>query len=528
MQQSNSVFARRARVSVFVERKPFTPFSARAVKSRLRLIDTSSDRWHVGEDSPLSIDFSVVATADSQLSQMVVHQLKTFVARELPHKSPTTVFNAMTFIRAFFRSFEFEDLDEERLDEVIADNLLYYIHANRSAGDESNLSVLRYWYHRSYLMGLEGFNQETAQALSMFRFRGNLKGEDVLSAIPGRGPLSAYELKALKEALREFEPSVSTLPGLIFVWLLITLGLRSSQAALLLRSDFAVHVDEASGYRTYILNVPSVKKRYALPRTYFKQRTIPSFLGEMIERYLLDTQSKNGCGQDNVNAPLFSLSEDRPRRSGIVCEQYAQARGRSGMSNLHRALLEAINNQRESCQKTPITFNITPRRLRKTFATNAAAIGVPMVELAELLDHEDLQHVMVYYKLGLEFATKLDKVMEEQYRDILTYFRGEISLNALVDKSQPNTVFGPARLRKLVGIGMCAKGAPCNLTPPNACYVCPKFEACNDPNIHREVLESMESDIKFQFGDDAPPGLFNAPHISACQQLIAQLEKNHA
>ncbi|MBY0418170.1 MAG: site-specific integrase [Pararheinheimera sp.] len=197
------------------------------------------------------------------------------------------------------------------------------------------------------------------------------------------------------------------------------------------------------------------------------------------------------------------------------------------MNNLNQALLGAVNNQRRACKKMPLTFKITPRRLRKTFATNAAAMGVPMVELAELLDHEDLQHVMVYYKLGLEFATKLDKVMEEQYQDILTYFRGEISLKALVDKSLPTAIFGPDRLRKLVGIGMCAKGAPCNLTPPNACYVCSKFEACNDPNIHREVLEGMQSDIQFQFGDDAPPGLFNAPHISACQQLIEQLEKNH-
>ncbi len=525
MQESKTARDRRARISVFVARKPFTPFTAKTVKARMRVIDTSSDRWHIGEDFPLSIDFSVIATADSQFAQMIVHQLKAFVARELPHKSPITVFNAMNFIRGFLRSFEFEDLDEESLDEVISDNLLQYIQANRSVGDESNLSVLRYWYHRSYLMGLQGFNRETAQAISILRFRGNLKGTDVLSVTPGRGPLTAQELKALKDALQEFEPSTKTLPGLIFMWLLISLGIRSSQAALLMRSDFAVHVDGNSGSRTYILNVPSVKKRYALPRTFFKQRVIPIFLGEMIERFLSSTQSQVGSGHHD--GPMFVLSDEQARRSGIVCEQYLQALGRMGMSNLYKTLLEALNHQRRSCQKMPLTFKISPRRLRKTFATNAAAMGMPMVELAELLDHEDLQHVMVYYKLGLEFATKLDKVMEEQYHDILTYFRGEISLKALVDKSLPAAVFGPDRLRKLVGIGMCAKGAPCNLTPPNACYVCPKFEACNDPNIHREVLESMEADIKFQFGDDAPPGFFNAPHISACQQLIAQLEKNH-
>jgi integrase len=525
MQKPNTAYTRRARVSVFVERKPFTPFTAKSIKSRMRLIDTSSDRWQIGEACPISIDFSSFATSDSQFAQMMVHQLKAFVARELPHKSPSTVLGVLGTIRAFYKSFEFEDLDEESFDDLLSDNLLYYIHANRRENDEANLNALRYWYRRSYLMGLQGFNQETAQALSMFRFRGHIEGADVLSAIPNRGPLTALELKALKEALREFDPPANAIPGLIFIWLVITLGIRTSQAALLMRSDFVVHIDEHSGHRTYLVNMPSVKKRYALPRTYFKQRPLPTFLGEMIERYLKSTQSEAGPRLDN--APMFSLQEGRRRHSGIVCEQYEQALGRAGVSDLSKALLEAVNNQRVAYKKAPLTFKVTPRRLRKTFATNAAAMGVPMVELAELLDHEDLQHVMVYYKLGFEFATKLDQVMVEQYQDILTYFQGEISLNALVDKSLPSAVFGPDRLRKLVGIGMCAKGAPCNLTPPNACYVCPKFEACNDPNIHREVLESMESDIKFQFGDDVPPGLLNAPHISACQQLIAQLEKNH-
>ena len=206
MQKPNTAYTRRARLSVFVERKPFTPFTAKAIKSRMRLIDTSSDRWHIGEDCPLSIDFSSFATSDSQFAQMMVHQLKAFVARELPHKSPSTVLGVLGTIRAFYKSFEFEDLDEESFDDLLSDNLLYYIHANRRENDEANLNALRYWYRRSYLMGLQGFNQETAQALSMFRFRGHIKGADVLSAIPNRGPLTALELKALKEALREFEP----------------------------------------------------------------------------------------------------------------------------------------------------------------------------------------------------------------------------------------------------------------------------------------------------------------------------------
>lgn len=134
---------------------------------------------------------------------------------------------------------------------------------------------------------------------------------------------------------------------------------------------------------------------------------------------------------------------------------------------------------------------------------------------------------MVYYQLGLSFAQKLDRVLQEQFKDILSYFKGQISLTTLISQTVPNTVFGPDKLRRLVGIGMCAKGTPCDLTPPNACYVCPKFEACNDPTRHREVLDSMKADVKVCFGEDAPPELLNAPHIKACEELVNTLEARH-
>jgi integrase len=531
MQQSNTASNRRARVSVFVERKPFVPFNFLSVKARIRRIDTSANKWLIGEAYPIPIDFNRIHNNDSPLLRAIIHQIKFYVARELPRKSPSSILGIFESILRFLNSFEWLNLEGETVADVLAENLMFYIHINRTFRDESNLNALRSWYHRSYVMGLPDFSQEAAQALSTFRFKGHLKGEDVLSSIPHAGPLSAQELEALKQALNEFEPHIHSsdriYPWLICIWLFISLGIRGQQAALLMRSDFAVHVDEITGKTTYILNVPSVKKRYQIPRTYFKQRTIPTFLGEMLDAHLKFKCSQKLHGRNDENTPIFPLTSLRRRNTNVVSHDYLQTHSGLGMTTMIKNLLVKLNIHRMAENKLPLNIRLSARRLRKTFATKAAALGVPIVELAELLDHEDLQHVMVYYKLGLEFSEKLDRVMEEQYKDILTYFRGEISLKALVDKSLPNTVFGPDRLRRLVGIGMCAKGAPCNLTPPNACYVCPKFEACDNSDIHREVLETMQSDIKYQFGDDAPPGLINAPHILACKQLLEQLEKNH-
>lgn len=527
MQQSFKASERRSRVSVFVERKPFTPFDLPSAQSRIRQINTTSDVWHIGEVQPVPINFNRVHSYSSPILSRIIHQLKFFIARELPRKSPETIASDFGSILKFVNSFDWQDHEDETVSDILAENLIFYIQVNRTFSDESGLNHLRYWYHRSYMMGLPDFSQDMAQALSTFRFRGHLKGADVLSSISGKGPLSSHELEFLKDSLREFEPLVEPsdgiYPGLICIWLYITLGIRASQAALLMQSDFAVHADPITGDIKYILNVPSVKKRYKIPRSYFKQRLLPHFLGKMMDKYLRYARTQVIPNRDSQNTPIFPIRSTRDRTSEVVGFDYLQTHSKNSIGVLIQQMLTKINAYRVAHEQQTIDFRITSRRLRKTFATRAAATGVPMVELAELLDHEDLQHVMVYYKLGLEFCEKLDQVIGEQFKDILSYFQGQIGLKGLIDKSLPQTVFGPDRLRQLVGIGLCAKGAPCDLTPPNACYVCPKFEACNDPNVHREVLESMQADISMQFGEDAPPGLTNAPHILACQQLIKQL-----
>jgi integrase len=523
--------ARRSnRVSVFIPRKPFSRFVSISVEARIRSVDTSTNIWHIGEVKPTPINFEALNPANEPLLDRLAHEIKHYIARDLPKRSPDSIKGRFHVIAKFLSCYDWQDADEGEFSDLLSDNLLHYIHANRSLTDESHLHELRSWYHRSYMMGLPDFDLETTKALSLFRFKGHLKGVDVLTYIPHRSPLTAQELDALKHALVDASDYITVghrcFSALICMWLFISLGIRSRQMALLMRTDFIVNVDENSGLTTYLLCVPSVKKRYEIPRNRFQLREIPTFLGKMLEQHIHSTQRDNKSGM--AEFPLFPIGSDEKRRKkNMVAEAYAFTANSSRFSLMLHELMSCLNNGRAHFNKKLLELKITPRRLRKTFATRAAALGIPMVELAQLLDHDDLQHVMVYYQLGLDFAEKLDRVLQDEFRDLLTFFKGEISLKELIDVTVPNVVFGPPRLRQLVGIGLCAKGTPCNLTPPTSCYVCPKFEACNDPGVHQEVLTAMQSDIKFQFGEDAPPGVMNAPHIQACKQLIDQLETNH-
>lgn len=560
---------REVRSLPFIERRPYTPFNIPVVQARLRSVDTSRDVWKIGETESEVLNFErlmtkvntpknlqrdlldvdaeyeheVSAQTGTQLPDELLSNLKYFLARQLPGKSPLTVGNMFSAIVYFLSQCDWEDVGDESLTDVLSEQLIDYIYVNRSQSDEYALNALRYWYRRSYRMGLSTFEYQTAQALGLFKFRGNLKGADILSYFPHRSPLTAQELDALNQVLREAKIDVThdCYRGLLSAWLLISLGVRSKQLVLLMNSDFLINVDQYSGEKTYVLNVPSVKKRHELPRSRFKSRQLPMFLGEMLEKYMLHKESElagvsamfadfGGHIPPFAKQPIFAISRWKIKKryeEGLVHQPYVQTLPSDSVQKMLKKMFGVINTVRVREGKMPFDLKITPRRLRKTFATRAAATGVPIIELAELLDHEDLQHVMVYYQLGLSFAQKLDRVLQEQFKDILSYFKGQISLTTLISQTVPNTVFGPDKLRRLVGIGMCAKGTPCDLTPPNACYVCPKFEACNDPTRHREVLDSMKADVKVCFGEDAPPELLNAPHIKACEELVNTLEARH-
>ncbi len=560
---------REVRSLPFIERRPYTPFNIPVVQARLRSVDTSRDVWRIGETASEVLNFErlttkvnppknlqrdffdvdvedeheVSAQTATPLPDELLNNLKYFLARQLPGKSPLTVGSMFSAIVHFLSQCDWEDVGEESLTDVLSEQLIDYIYVNRSQSNEYALNALRYWYRRSYRMGLSTFEYQTAQALGVFKFRGNLKGADVISYFPHRSPLTAQELDALQQVLREAQIDVShdSYRGLLSAWLLISLGLRSKQLVLLMNSDFLINVDQHSGEKTYVLNVPSVKKRHELPRSRFKSRQLPTFLGEMLEKYMHHKESEmaqlsamfadiGGDIPPFAKQPIFAISRWKIKKryeERLVHLPYLQNLPSDSVQKMLQKMFGVINTARVREGKMPLDLKITPRRLRKTFATRAAATGVPIIELAELLDHEDLQHVMVYYQLGLSFAQKLDRVFQEQFKDILSYFKGQINLTTLISQTVPNTVFGPDKLRRLVGIGMCAKGAPCDLTPPNACYVCPKFEACNDPTRHREVLDSMKADVKVCFGEDAPPELLNAPHIKACEELVNTLEACH-
>lgn len=505
-------------------------FNKASIMGRSRQIDTSGDLWQIGESDAVVLNW----TALSRLPAELTSQIKYAFEYSLAGLAPDTVSGYFDVLKKFFASVD-EWEDDESISDQLSEYLFDYIATHRSVNDESRLSSLRFWYRRSYQLALSLFQRKTCQVLSKLLFKGNMKGLDVLTYIEGRSPLRSDELSKLRKALTEcrqhITPHDPLFPKLVATWIFVVLGVRPRQLLLLMTCDFAVNIDESNGHKTYMLNVPSVKKRYSLPRQRFKKRVLPAFLGEMIEQ-LIVTQYSDLLSGDTIpsrdDQPIFRGVRDSGRHARkATYERFESSPGFFFFNQAPSDVLVFIDEKRVQNGSPALDLKLTPRRLRKTFATHAAAMGTPSYALMELLDHEDLQHVMVYYQLGVSFALKVDAVYQQHFTDHLAYFEGKITLKELVKRNNIHTVFGPDSLRKLVGIGLCAKGSPCRLQPPYSCYGCNKFEASNDVSVHQEVLIAMQHEVREKFGDDAPPGFYAVPHIKACSELVERLEVDH-
>lgn len=62
---------------------------------------------------------------------------------------------------------------------------------------------------------------------------------------------------------------------------------------------------------------------------------------------------------------------------------------------------------------------------RYTLATNLVKDGATQRQLAQILDHTDLQHVQVYFDLAGNIVELLDKALIGPYAQMLRFFKGD-------------------------------------------------------------------------------------------------------
>lgn len=440
-------------------------------------VETTGEEWRIFDPSaPSLIDWNMIPDGS------VKHALKLWICFSIRSHAPVESRNQFQEIQSALRLL---GSPPEKLEELGITWWKSVRQELRERNSEYRLHRVRRWYLWMADQELPGIESETAFEIEQWTIPGNVKGEAVESKDKDTGPLNDRQFAALIQLLRrEQTPTLQQAATMLCV----DLGPNPKALCLLEERDFHSFSDpDNSEKKVYQLDVPRIKKR--LDRRETKRRRIDASTGAVLEKLIFMNRASHG-GPDE-NRPI--LSRATPRKSR---EEHPELRRFA----FHHTSVEiwslvrsyGLVNDLRAPGGGDSEFSITPRRLRYTFACRLAAQGAPPKLIAELLDHSDLQHVMVYVETAGKLVGRLSAALDAQMRPIVDMFMGRI-INADSDavpndpKAQiPGKSFEG---RQLGGIGVCGSGSLCKLMPPLTCYVCEHFQP-KQTAPHSQMLEA--------------------------------------
>lgn len=395
-----------------------------------------------------------------------------FMRFNVSTKSTSHASNAFREIVAI--SHRLGDADAESLREALMQELT----AQRAKGSEYRFHYLRDWYRWCNEQQFQDFSDdELLYELQNLRIPGNRKGDAVLSEDPEEGPLDEVEEVALRAALHR---DTGALVERALTWSFLALGCNPKNLVHLCESDFEVVRHDGNAF--YSLRVPRIKKRQD-PRADFKVRKLDPFLARLFEELIKENQTLSippGCSR-----PLFARCTPRQDLKGTPMESHSfhfTSADLGQMLERHGDRLGVVSH------RTGERLRLKPRRLRYTFATRKVQEGCSMEALAELLDHTDLQNVIVYYS-GQGLSKRLDEALAVSIGPLVNRFMGRVVAD------EKDAFDGGGRVKaqpmgRIANIGTCGSTTLCTLYPPASCYVCPKFQPWRNAP-HRDVLSDL-------------------------------------
>jgi integrase len=337
-------------------------------------------------------------------------------------------------------------------------------------------AFLRLWHS----LGYHGVPDSVEKILDELSPGTNASGEAVLTHDPSKGPLSDAELEGLIAALnRSFERGNTELESFVLVWILLATGRRPVQLAALKLKDFTIQTSD-DGTRFYWLDVPRAKQQGLSIRASFRRFKLPPQVGELVE--ILRSYRRTVDPQRGDDAAMFAGSEEG---GGPGLEGHLTSTG------VERRLVSTVKKLNVISPRTGEPLHVTPRRLRYTIGTRAAAAGGNEFEIAELLDHSTSETARIYVKASPQMLERIDRAIAEQLAPFAQAFagvlvdqetdarRGQDPNSRIID---PTVSEGP--------VGTCGTFSFCALSAPIACYTCIHFQPWLD-GPHEDVLDDL-------------------------------------
>lgn len=450
-----------------------------------------------------------------------------YFARMVKIKSPDAVRGTFETLMYLSNSDSFQkaaDRGRELPFEIFDDLESYF-------GSKSwRLHHIRHWYRSCADFGSPVFSPEVAFQLDQKIIGGNKKGHAVLSLDPEEGPLVDLEITALLNALNDQRRRNSLpLECSAALWLCIALGSNPYQMTLLRERD--VQVITEGGIRFVQLHVPRVKKKHDAPRTAFRVRKLTSEIGDVILNLIAENGRREAL-QGRVtgsDTPIFHRGARRPHSEETMAE-YAWHMYPSEFTAL---VVDGVSRLGVISARSGKPLRVTTRRLRYTFATRLVREGASMEEVAEALDHTDLQNVRVYFDIKSDIVESLDRAMALKLGPVAQAFLGNIVPNEADaerggDPTSRVMAVDQATGRP-AGLGTCGEHSYCSLLAPIACYTCGQFQPWMD-GPHDKILDDLiaQRERKQAAGMDGRMVTIHDATILAIGDVIQRIEEARA
>jgi len=310
-----------------------------------------------------------------------------------------------------------------------------------------------------------GFNVKDYVRYAQIQLPGNVKGEAVRSADPSQGVLAPDELKVLIGAIRDDRPKTHReLIEHVAVALGLAIGRNSENYTLLLEEHVVQLTHE--GVTRYYLRVPRIKKR---TNPYRVLKTVP--IEPRLGQRLLELVAMNQSLDIDTAAPLSASSVVLTAKFRPLLQTGQTTIMPASSATWHKFLTPSqisvlmksfVKRKHLVSGATGQLITLSPRRLRYTFASNLAAMGLSSRELASLLDHSDTQSVRVYTELSGIISDRLEKAAAGRIELVMAMLTGQTKPSDL------DTYLTPASTIKGQN--------PASNVGPRPCASCPAFQ----------------------------------------------------
>jgi len=440
-------------------------------------VDSSRDKWRIRKSADGGawevINWELLEPRPQAplLSSRAERLIRLYLADRISRQKARTVLNDFYMFCHFFRwlvkygdrsSFDWADFDEGMGRSYLDFGL------SQMGTKGTYFSQLRNFYRWGVARQYHDFDPLRLQILRSITAPGNPSGHHVRSRNPIKGPLSPDERLLVVRAItagqgRDHDRAI--------VMLHLELGLNPNASARLKNKDFKRYCDGESV--AFQLAVPRMKKRTAYRET--KQRPISHELGQLLERL------QHGEPEERL---LHWLTDSHPEWAiDAATKRFATA-------------ADLIS------PRTGKKLHLSPRRFRTTLATHMAEEGASKYQIAEILDHSDLNNVKVYVEVASTITDHVAAATDTALQPLVNRFLGRVidAIESQAFEGRPNQVIPsivphlPLPALNTGGVGLCGRDVRenglCRLFPPLSCYMCPSFAALRD-GPHHDLLEAL-------------------------------------